>query len=135
MTKNVAEFWQYFFDNISILFCNLAGFRNCLAEHTARSLSLCYGLLAALVLLNNVARWCNMYNTIFHKNGVILHACVHGRPKDFFQRGPRVDFSKSVTTGANCGEICFLPLEIKKTALFADFFKFLPLFQHPYACV
>jgi len=38
---------------------NFAGFRNCLAEYTVPSLSPCYGLLTALVLLNSVARWCN----------------------------------------------------------------------------
>ena len=27
------------------------------------------------------------YNTIFYKNGVILHACVHGRQKDIIQGG------------------------------------------------
>jgi len=47
---------------LSILFltliCNLAGFRNCLAEYTEHSLSPCYTLLSALVLLNSVARWC-----------------------------------------------------------------------------
>jgi len=48
----------------------LAGFRNCLAEYTVHSLSPYYELL---------------YNTIFHKNGVISHACVHGRRKEFFQ--------------------------------------------------
>jgi len=53
--KDVAEFWQYFVNII----CNLAGFRNCLAEYTVHSLSPCYGLLTALVLLNSVVRWCN----------------------------------------------------------------------------
>jgi len=38
---------------------NLAGFRNCLAECTVHSLSSCYKLLTALVLLNSVIRWCN----------------------------------------------------------------------------
>jgi len=38
---------------------NLEGFRNCLAEYTVHSLSPCYGLLTALVLLNGIARWCN----------------------------------------------------------------------------
>jgi len=31
---------------------------------------------------------------VFYKKGVILHACVHGRRKDFFQRKSLVDFSK-----------------------------------------
>jgi len=61
--KIVAKFWQYFFDDISNLICNVAvnlvGFRNRLAEYTVHSLSPCYGLLTALVLLNSVARWCN----------------------------------------------------------------------------
>jgi len=43
-----------------------------------------------------------------------------------------VDFSKSFSTGAKSGEIWLLPLEIKKTAFFAEIFKFLPLFRHPY---
>jgi len=46
-----------------------------------------------------------------------------------------VDFSKGFLLVTKSGEICFLPLEIKKTAFFAEIFKFLPLFGHPYACV
>jgi len=38
---------------------NLAGFRNCVAEYMVHSLSPCYRLLTAFVLLNSVARWCN----------------------------------------------------------------------------
>jgi len=38
---------------------NLAEYSQCLAEYTLHSLSPCYGLLTALVLLNSVARWCN----------------------------------------------------------------------------
>jgi len=41
------------------IICNLAGFRICLTEYAVHSLSPCYGLLTALVLLNSVARWCN----------------------------------------------------------------------------
>jgi len=51
--------------------CNLAGFRNCLAEYTVHSLSLCYGLLTALVLLNSVAKWWNTTH-FFPKTDVIL---------------------------------------------------------------
>ena len=36
---------------------------------------------------------------IFHKNSVILHACVHGRRKEFFQVRPLVDISKCFATG------------------------------------
>jgi len=39
--------------------CNLAGFRDCLAEYIVHSRSPYYGLLTALVVLNSVARWCN----------------------------------------------------------------------------
>ena len=74
---------------------NFAGFRNCLAEYTVQSLSPCYGLITALVLLNSVAKWCNT-TQFFTK---ILHACVHGRRNEFFQGGPLVDFSKSFSTG------------------------------------
>ena len=57
---------QNFGSILSILFLtyylqlavNSAGFRNCLAQYTVHSLSPCYGLLTALVLLNSVARWC-----------------------------------------------------------------------------
>jgi len=52
-----------------------------------------------------------------------------------FSRGALVDFSKSFLPGAKSNEICFLPLEIKKTAFIAEIFKFLLLFRHPYACV
>jgi len=36
-----------------------------------------------------VEQYCQMveYNTNFYKNGVILHACVLGRWKDFIQGG------------------------------------------------
>jgi len=37
--------------------------------------------------------------------------------------------------GAKTGEIWFLALEITNKDFFAEIFKFLPLFQHPYACV
>jgi len=40
------------------------------------------------------------YNTIFYKNGLILHACVQG-----FRRGALVDFSKCFSRGAKSGEI------------------------------
>jgi len=55
------------------------------------------------------------------------------------------NFSKGVATsgffqtfllgGVKSGEICFLPLEAKKTAFFAEFFKLLPLFRHACLCV
>jgi len=37
--------------------------------------------------------------------------------------------------GAKSGEIWFLPLETKKTAFFAEIFKFVAPFRHPCLCV
>jgi len=45
-----------------------------------------------------------------------------------------VEFSKSFSRGAKSGEIKFSPLETKKTAFFAEIFKFFPLFRHPCLC-
>jgi len=42
-----------------------------------------------------------------------------------------VDFSKSFSRGAKAGEICFLPLEPKKIAFFAEIIKFLPPSPQP----
>jgi len=50
-----------------------------------------------------------------------------------FSRRALLDFSKIFLWGAKSGEICFLPLETKKTAFFAEIFKFLPL-SHTHAC-
>jgi len=52
-----------------------------------------------------------------------------------FPGGDKWIFPNVFLRGAKCGEICFLPLDFKKTAFFAEVFKFLPLFRHPYACV
>jgi len=43
-----------------------------------------------------VEQCCQMvkYNTIFYKNGVILHACVHGRWKDFSKEATGRYFQK-----------------------------------------
>jgi len=57
------------------------------------------GLLTALVVLSSAARWCN--TTQFFLNGVILHACVHGRRKDFSMEG-------------KSGEICFFHSKLGK---------------------
>ena len=65
-------------------------------------------------------------------DGVIQHnnfTCVHGRRKDF-PGVALVHFSKSFSRGAKSGEICFLPLKTKKTALFAKICKFLPPYTH-----
>ena len=43
-----------------------------------------------------------------------------------FPGGPLVNFSKSSMEGDQSGEIWFSSLETKKTAFFAEIFKFLP---------
>ena len=60
---------------------------------------------------------------------------MQGRQKEFFQGRPLLDFSKRFYTGGQKWWNLSFALEIKKTALFIELFKFLPLFQHPYACV
>ena len=87
------------------------------------SLSPCYGLLTALVLLNSVARWCNTAQ--FLQKSCNFYTGVHERRKDFIQ-GALVDFFKSFSKGAKSGGIFFSPLTTKKTAFFAEIFKFLP---------
>jgi len=71
---------------------NLVGFRNCLAEYPVYSLSPCYGLLTALVLLNSVARWCNT-TQFLQKWWIYMLMCMgvgrilsRGAPVDFFKR-------------------------------------------------
>jgi len=96
MKKNVAEFWQYFvviISNILGLFVIWQDFVIFGRIHRAQSVT----LLWIAYRIGVVEQCCQMgkYNTIFHKNGVILHACVHGRRKEFLQGGPLVDFSKS----------------------------------------
>jgi len=76
---------------------NLAGFRNCLAEYTVHSLSPCYGLFTALVLLNSVARCCN--TTQFFTKMVSFYTLVYTVVGRNFSGGPRVDFSKRFSTG------------------------------------
>ena len=53
-----------------------------------------------------------------------------------FSRGAASGFFPSFSRGGGkSGEIWFLTLETKKTALFAEIFKFLPLFRHSFLCV
>jgi len=79
MKKNVANFWQYYLDNISNIICNLAGFRNGLAEYTVHSLSPCYGLLTALVLLNSAARCCNTTHVFTKMVSFYMLVCMSVR--------------------------------------------------------
>jgi len=46
------------------------------------------------------------YNTIFYKNGVILHAYVYERRRDFIQGGTSGFFQK-FSREAKSDEICF----------------------------
>jgi len=80
---------------------NLAGFRNCLAAYTVHSLSPCYALLTALVLLNSVARWCNATQFFTKKchftclcawalEGIIPWGVTNGFFQKFFCVGPNV---------------------------------------------
>jgi len=76
---------QNFGSILSILFL-LAGFRNGLAEYTAHSLSPCYGLLTALVLLNSVVRWCNTTQFLTKMVPFSMHVCMDIE-RNFSMRG------------------------------------------------
>ena len=130
MLQNFGSILSILFLTYSLQFGRI---RNCLAECTVHSLSPCCGLLTALMLWNSDARWCNT-TQFFHKNSVILHACLHGRRKDLF-RGALVEFSKSCCMGGQKWWNLFLPLKTMKTALLPTILKFLPPFRHPCLCV
>jgi len=71
----------------------------------------------------------------FSQKSVILHACVHGRWKEFFFGSHQWIFPKAFLRGVKRGEICFLPLKIKKRAFFTEIFKFLPSSDiHMFVC-
>ena len=110
---------QNFGSILSILFltyCNLAGFRNCSAECTVHSLSPCYGLLTAFVLLDSVAR--QFHTTQFFTKMISFYMLVcTGVGRNFSREGYQWIFTKVFLHGAKSGEIWFLPLEIKKTFL------------------
>jgi len=73
---------------------NLAGFDyNCLEEYTMHSLSPCYGLLRPLVLLKNVAKWCNTAKFFTKMVSFYMLVCM-GIGRNFSRRGRLVDFSK-----------------------------------------
>jgi len=74
---------------------------------------------------NFLQKWCHF----------IAYACVHGRKKEIFHFPASVDFSKIFLWCPKVVKFVFLPLEIRKTAFFAEIFKFLPPFRNPYACV
>jgi len=83
---------QNFGSILSILFlpyCNLAGFRNYLAEYNVHSLSPCYGLLTAFVLLNSIARWCNTTQLFTKMVSFYMLVCM----------GVERNFSRGATSG------------------------------------
>jgi len=48
------------------------------------------------------------YNTIFYKNGVTLHVCVHGHPiGNIFLMGALVDVCRSFSRGAKVVKFVF----------------------------
>ena len=98
---------------------NLAGFRNCLEEYTVHSLSPRYGLFSALVLLNSVARWCNTTQFFTKMVSFYMLVCM-GVERNFSRGWPLVNF-KVFLREAKSSEICFSPLEIKKTAFLLKF--------------
>jgi len=95
----------------------------------------CHPTMACLV------HWCcwavlpdGVIQHSFYKNRVIfILVCMSvGR---ILSRGALVDFFKSFSKGAKSGKIWFLPLTTKKTAFFAEIFKFLSPLRHPCLCV
>jgi len=72
---------------------------------------------------NFLQKWCNFTCLCaWVSEGTFPGGATRGFFQTFFYGGPKM-------------VIWFLPLEIKKKAFFAEIFKFLPLFGHPYACV
>jgi len=71
------------------------------------SLSPCYGLLTALVLLNSVARWCN--TTQFLQKWCKFTCLCAWASEGSFPGRALVDFSKSFSRRAKSGEIRILP--------------------------
>ena len=56
--------------------------------------------------------------------------------RSIFPEGGTSEFSKRFSWGeTKVVKFVFLPLENKKTAVFAEIFKFLPPFRHPCLCV
>jgi len=74
-------------------------------------------------------------HVFFTKNGVILHAFVHGRRKDFSRGGHKWIFPNVFLRGVKSGKIWFYPLETKKTAFLAEISKFISYFRHRCLCV
>jgi len=70
-----------------------------LAEYTVHSLSPCYGLLTALVLLKSVARWCNTTQFFTKMVSFYITCLCAWASEGIFPAGALVGFSKSFSTG------------------------------------
>jgi len=92
---------------------HVKGFRHCLAEYTVHSLSPCYGLLTALMVLSSVARCCNATHFLMVFGGF---------------------FPGEVRVGGQSDEIWFLPLGTMKTTFLLKFSNFCHPFRHPCLC-
>jgi len=77
------------------------------------SLSLCYGLLTALVLLNSVARWRNTTQFFTKMMSFCLHVCM-GFGRNFSRGGPLVDFPKVFLRGAKVVKFVFCHSKLRK---------------------
>jgi len=73
-------------------------------------------------------------NTVFYKNGVLLHACVYGRRKDFFQGEQLVDFSKSFSWGEKVLKFVVYYSKLRKQRFLLKFSNSCPPFD-THACV
>jgi len=101
MLQNFGSILSILFLTYYNLAVNLAGFRNCLAEYIVHSLSPCYGLLTAFVLLNSAARWCNTIQFFTKVVSFYMLVCMgvgrnfsvgatSGFLQNFFYGGPKV---------------------------------------------
>ena len=131
----MAVFCRYYFSHIICnLAVNLAGFRNCLAAYTMHSLSPCYELLTALVLLNSVAIWCNATQFVTKKSHFTC-LCAFGVGRNFSRGAHKWIFPKVFYGGPNVVKFGFYHSKLRKTAFFTEIFKFLPIIRRPYASV
>jgi len=57
----------------------------------------------------------------FYRNGIILHACVHGRRKDFFQEGAIGFFPKVFLGGLKVAKFVFYHSKLRKQPFLLSF--------------
>jgi len=73
------------------------------------------------------------YHKLYHQNGVILHACVHGRRKEFFQGGTSGYFQTFFCGGSKVVKFVFDHSKLRKYFLLKFSNSFPPSDTH--ACV